>query len=170
MTNETSDGEIAQQIATAGGGAEAAERALCERFAPRIRLYGLRHLRDDGLAGDLVQSVLVRVLEALREGRIETPDRLGSFVLGTCRFIAWDMRRAERRQVAIQKATLTLHAETQPPSTSEADKLRLFRCLQELPARDSQVVRMSFLEDRPADEIAELSPSHPEGAACSIFA
>ena len=52
-------------------------------MAPRIRLYGLRHLRSATAADDLVQQVLLNLLEALRAGRLREPDKLAQFVLGT---------------------------------------------------------------------------------------
>ncbi len=39
---------------------------MCRRMRPRIRLYGLRHLRSSSAADDLAQQVLLTVLEALR--------------------------------------------------------------------------------------------------------
>jgi RNA polymerase sigma-70 factor (ECF subfamily) len=154
VIGDVPDGEIARRIAAAGPEARAAEGALCRRFSGRIRLYGLRHLGDEQAALDLVQVVLVRVLEALRGGRVETPDSLGSFVFGTCRYVSWDLRRAERRQRAIEAAALTLQQDALPPVSSEFDVLRLMGCLQQLPERDGQVVRMTFMEDRSSDEIA----------------
>src|SRR5262245_35138548 len=74
------------------------EAELGRRFAHRIRLYGLRHLRDASLADDLVQQVLVLVIRSLREGRVREPDKLASFVLGSCRMVARDMRRGEARR------------------------------------------------------------------------
>jgi RNA polymerase sigma-70 factor (ECF subfamily) len=88
VTTDVPDREMARRIAGAGPDARDAEAALCRRFAGRIRLYGLRHLRDEDAAADLVQLVLTKVLEALRSGRVETPDSLASFVLGTCRYVA----------------------------------------------------------------------------------
>jgi RNA polymerase sigma-70 factor (ECF subfamily) len=155
VVSDLSDGEIAASVNGVGPEAQAAESALCRRFGPRIRLYGLRHLGDEQSAADLVQLVLLRVLEALRAGRVENRDSLGSFVLGTCRYVAWDMRRAERRQRAIEAESLALHHDVLPPKWSEADVLRLLGCLQRLPERDSQIVRMTFMEDRTADEIGE---------------
>src|SRR5262249_50751424 len=113
-----------------------AERALCARFAPRIRVYGRRHLDSDPDCRDLVQLVLLRVIIALRERRVETPESLGSFVLGTCRFVAWDMRRAEHRQRVIETEALALLREPEPPRASGHDVIRLFHCLQDLPERD----------------------------------
>lgn len=153
QATEAPDCEIAARIRAAGADAAAAEHALCSRFAPRIRLYGLRHLGNENSAADLVQGVLLRVLEALRAGRVEKPDNLGAFVLGTCRYVAWDLRRAERRQRTIEAQSVALQVDVLPPKFSEADVLRLLGCLQRLPERENQIVRMSFMEDRSADEI-----------------
>jgi len=154
MTDDTPDGDIARRIAGGGPDAAAAESALCRKFAARIRLYGRRHLGDDQAAADLVQLVLVRVLEALRAGRVENPESIGSFVLGTCRNVTWDVRRAEQRQRAIESAALAVQTIAAPPSMSEHDVLRLFLCLRQLPERDHQVIRMTFMEDRDTDEVA----------------
>jgi hypothetical protein len=52
---ESSDGDLARAVAARGPSeAEAAESELYRRFAPRVRLYGLRHLRDEDAARDLV--------------------------------------------------------------------------------------------------------------------
>src|SRR6266566_5663281 len=91
LAEGTPDAEIVRMIAVQTGAREHAESAqfaeaeLCRRFAPRIRLYGLRHLRDEERARDLVQAVLLAVLVAARAGRIEDPERFDRFVLGTCR-------------------------------------------------------------------------------------
>jgi RNA polymerase sigma-70 factor (ECF subfamily) len=79
MSLELSDAELAGQI---GSGGPAAEAELFRRMAPRIRLYGLRHLRDADAANDSTQQVLVKTLEVLRAGRLREPEKLISFVLG----------------------------------------------------------------------------------------
>jgi hypothetical protein len=50
------DGDLARAIAARTGAADAAETELYRRFAPRVRLYGLRHLRDEDAARDLMQQ------------------------------------------------------------------------------------------------------------------
>ena len=56
------DAELARRIAAAEPGRDAsAEAELCRRFAPRVRLYGLRHLRSylhDGRADTVEDAVL----------------------------------------------------------------------------------------------------------------
>ena len=52
---EPDDASLARRIAAARPGTDdAAEAALYRRLAPRIRLYGLRHLRDGAAAADLM--------------------------------------------------------------------------------------------------------------------
>ena len=77
MEMHGSDAELVWRIGL--GPDAAAEVGLFHRMAPRIRLYGLRHLRDREAAEDLVQNVLIVTLEALRAGRLREGDRLAFF-------------------------------------------------------------------------------------------
>jgi RNA polymerase sigma-70 factor (ECF subfamily) len=154
VTDDASDGDVARRIARGGADGKVAEGALCGRFAARIRLYGRRHLGSDDEARDLVQLVLVRVLEALRAGKVDTPESLGSFVLGTCRYVASEMRRGEHRQRAIAAEVLAVHQDVEPGRMSGSDVIRLFSCIRRLPERERLVIRMTFMEDRDTDEIA----------------
>src|SRR5205809_6064606 len=90
------DIELVRRIGT--GNDRDAEAELFRRMAPRIRLYGLRHLRDEHAADDLTQQVLITTLEALRAGRLREPEKLASFVLGTCRMTVLDQRRNAQRK------------------------------------------------------------------------
>jgi len=67
MTVDPTDANLAARIAA--GADREAEAELCQRMGPRIRLYGLRHLRDRHAAEDLMQQVLITTIEALRAGR-----------------------------------------------------------------------------------------------------
>ncbi len=152
MDADASDGELVQLIAAAGS--RDAEGVLFRRFAGRVRLYGLRHLKTEAAADDLVQQVMLKVLEAIRGGRVQSPDLLASFVLGTCRNLSWDARRAELRQQSLAREA-DEPAPAQPPDLSGADVIRLFGCMGALADRESTVIRMSYWDDRSAEEIAE---------------
>jgi len=154
-SDDRTDGDIARRIASGGPGAADAERELCARFAPRKRVYGRRHLGDAQSAEDLVQLVLVRVLEALRTGRVERPDSLAGFVLGTSRNVALDVRRSERRQRSIAIESQRLHHDPDPSSSSARDVVKLLGCIRKLPDRDRQIIRMTFMEDRDTAEVAD---------------
>ena len=151
---EPEDGELAQRILAAGTRRDAdAEAELCRRFAPRIRLYGLRHLRSEAAAADLVQDVLMLTLEKLRGGAVREFDKLASFILGTCRQTVIDGRRGgQRRERILETFAPTMDAASEDSDVA-LDSSRLEHCLQQLPERERSVLVMSFYDDRPADEV-----------------
>jgi RNA polymerase sigma-70 factor (ECF subfamily) len=149
--SDVSDAELATLVAAGETGAEA---TLFLRFAPRIELYGRKHLGTRAAADDLVQQVLLVVLEAVRAGKLEDPGKLTSFVFGTCRHMTWDLRRKATRERRLEREVTSLEASAGPPELTEQDVARLFAGLHRLAEREATIVRMSFFEDRSADEIA----------------
>lgn len=147
------DAELAACIRAAGPDARAAEAEVFRRFAGRVRLYGLRHLRDEAAADDLVQQVLVVVLEGLRAGRVRDCDQLGSFVLGTARMVTTGLRSGGARRERLLERFATLEPESREP-TAELDLERLRGCLERLPPRERAIVALSFYAERSGDEIA----------------
>src|SRR3984957_12093874 len=113
MKAELNDADLVRQI---GSGSDLeAEAELFRRMAPRVRLYGLRHLRNEHAADDLTQQVLITTLETLRAGRLREPEKLASFVLGTCRMTVLDLRRnAQRKERLLDQFGADLLAPIQP--------------------------------------------------------
>ena len=156
------DGTLARRILTAAPERDAtAESELCRRFAPRIRLYGLRHLRSEAAAADLIQDVLILTLQKLRAGEVREPERLASFILGTCRQRVIDTRRnGDRRERLLDTFSLDLTPLAEEHAEPALDPDRLQHCLQRLPERERAVLMMTFYDDRPADAVgAELGLS-----------
>ena len=141
--------------AVAGGRPEerrAAEAELYRRFAPRVRLYGLRHLRDRHAAADLAQQVLVMTLERLREGRLREPEKLASFVLGTARMVVMDQRRGAARREALLERFGDRDEAAGAAEPRVLEEARLADCLARLAERERSVLVLSFYADKPADE------------------
>jgi RNA polymerase sigma-70 factor, ECF subfamily len=154
MVVALSDGEMVRRIGS--GHDHEAEGELFRRMAPRVRLYGLRHLRDGHAADDLTQQVLLTTLEALRAGRLREPEKLASFVLGTCRMTVLDLRRgAQRRARLLEQFGADLLVPTQP-SMPQLDHEQLTRCVQTLKERERTVVVMTFYDERTGAEVAGL--------------
>lgn len=131
-----------------------AEAELLQRMAPRIRLYGLRHLRNEAAADDLVQQVLIRALEALRAGRLREPEKLASFVLGTCRMTVLDLRRgAQRKERLLERFGAAVPGPTQP-LMPRLDHDLLARCIQSLKERERTVVVMTFYDEQAGGNVA----------------
>lgn len=155
------DGALARRVAMAGPSPDAAAEAeLCRRLGPRIRLYGLRHLRDRHAAADLVQQVLLLTLESLRAGKVREPERIASFVLGACRMTVLEMRRGARRREALLETWGDRADAFEAPEPLALDPDRLAGCLEALAERERSVVLLSFFADKAADEVgSELAIS-----------
>jgi RNA polymerase sigma-70 factor, ECF subfamily len=144
------DADLARRIAA---GDRHAEAVFCRRFAPRIRLLGLKRLRSEAAAADLVQDVLVLALQKLRAGAVREPDRIASFMLGTARTMAIDMtRNSGRRERLLHEFPIDLVPFEESP-VEEPNEGRLQHCLQALPERERSVLVMTFYDDCPADAL-----------------
>jgi RNA polymerase sigma-70 factor (ECF subfamily) len=158
-TSPAADADLARRLAA---GDREAEAELFRRLAPRVRLYGLRHLRDPAAAEDLVQDVLLMAFDGLREGKVRDPGQLASYVLGTCRRVVAGWRRgAQRRREILER-----HGRELAPAAAAGPKLdldRLAGCLRGLAERERTVAVLTFYAERSADEIGfelGLSPGN----------
>jgi RNA polymerase sigma-70 factor (ECF subfamily) len=165
------DGAVARRVA--GGGDTQAEAELYKRLARRVRLYGLRHLRDAQAAADLVQTVMLTTLVRLRAGEVREPEKIASFVLGMCRMTVLEIRRgSKRREELLEKwapayAGATAEAAGNAGTTGDAgmtyeapeprvfEAERLAGCLEALAERERSVVLLTFFADKAGDEVAK---------------
>jgi len=145
------------------GSAPQAEAELYRLLAPRVRRYGLRHLRDVHAAADLMQHVLTFTLEQLRSGGVREPQRVLSFVLGTCRMTVTDHRRTENRRNEL----LERYADALPQAdihiAPRLDHERVAECLERLLARERSVLVLTFYDEQPSEAVGAqlgLSPGN----------
>ncbi len=153
---EADDATLARRVGASprSPAATAAEAEIYRRFAPRVRLYGLRHLRDAQAAADLAQQVLLMTIERLRAGEVREPGRIGSFVLGMCRIVVVDLKRARNRQARLLRSYADDAPGGSPDCGPRLDDGRLLRCLERLPERDRSVLVMTFYDERGSGEVA----------------
>ena len=150
---EATDGDLARAIAAREQeSADHAETELYRRFAPRVRLYGLRHLRDEESARDLVQQVMLLTIEKLRGGAIRDADQVGSFILGVSRTMTLDLKRRERRRERLREA-FVIGPATGGPDDSVLDLDRLDACLGRLAERERMIVLLTFYAERSARQV-----------------
>lgn len=159
MEDAAENAGLVRRIGSRASDASAAEAELCRRFAPRARLYGLRHLRDEDRARDLAQAVMLAVIEAVRAGRVEEPEHIDRFVLGTCRNVALRMRdidaRAQPMDVAEIDALFTA------PVVEPVHVGTLYHCLSTLEPKGRTLVYLAFNEGRSAAQIAVVLETTP---------
>ena len=111
-------------------------------------------MRDQQAADDLTQQVLITTLEALRAGRLREPEKLASFVLGTCRMtVLYQRRGAQRKERLLEQFGADLPAPA-PWSMPQLDHEQLTRCVQKLKERERAVVVMSFYDEQSSADVA----------------
>lgn len=156
------DAALAQRMTQAAPGTDTeAEAELCRRLAPRVRLYGLRHLGNEAAAADLMQQVMLTMIERLRAGALREPERLASFVFGICRMAVLDLRRGQARRHRLLEVYGEALAPPEAPPPPDLDHTRLAHCLERLPERERTVLLLTFYDDTCAETLARelgLSP------------
>jgi RNA polymerase sigma-70 factor (ECF subfamily) len=157
--DDPDDASLAQRIAAAAPGRDAAAEAeLCRRMAPRVRLYGLRHLRDEHAAADLVQQVLMMTVERLRAGKLREPAMLASFMFGMCRMVVLDLQRTHARRERLLNTfadDVPSGCADDPSASAQLDRARLLDCLERLAERERSVLVLTFYDDQPAQTVAQ---------------
>ena len=144
------------------------EAALVERFWDRIRVFALRRTPTPAEAEDVAQETLRRVLEALREGRLQKPEALASFVFQTAQNVCRNRYRSERRQgrafERLRSAVSVIEPAPDPLAEILADGTRgkVRHALGLLGEHDRELLRMSFYLALDTTEVArrlEVTPA-----------
>jgi RNA polymerase sigma-70 factor (ECF subfamily) len=151
MEGIDADARLAARIGA--GDDPRAEEELCRRWLPRVRACARLHVRDAEAGSDLAQEVLVRLLSALREGRVRDGVALPAFVAGVCRNVAREWRAGEHRRGALL-ARFGVAWEASAPAAPCADRAKLASCLEKLSLRDRAVVVLTFVAEQDGDAIA----------------
>jgi RNA polymerase sigma-70 factor, ECF subfamily len=148
------DGSLARAVAGQPAGENAAaETELYRRFAPRVRLYGVKHLRDRGAADDLAQQVMLIVIERLRAGEVRDPDQVASFVLSTSRMVAVSLRRTDARRERLL-GQYDWQEEVAPTDETALDMARIAPCLDALRERERTILLLTFYAEKSAADVA----------------
>lgn len=148
---------LACRIAEAAPGqARDAEADLYRRLAPRVRRYGLRHLRDSHAAEDLMQNVMALTIEHLRNDKLRQPERVISFVFGTCRMVVMELRRGAKRREELLARHADMLEIADIAVAPRLDHERVAACLERLAERERSVLVMTFYEEKPSEEVAGM--------------
>lgn len=129
-----------------------------QRLRLGLRVLALRKLGDPAAADEVAQETLVRVVEALRRGRLRCPDRLGSFARGVLRHVVADRFRGGRRRVALGAVgidgTVAVQDDTLALLVSTEERQRVRAALARLSERDREVLRLCYYDGLTPSEAA----------------
>ncbi|MGH9370535.1 MAG: RNA polymerase sigma factor [Vicinamibacterales bacterium] len=135
----------------------ATERHFTEYFGALLSLKLRGRLRSPALIEDARQETFVRVLTTLKQrGGLDRPETLGAFVNSVCNNVLFEMYRSQTRTTPLDD-----DAPEAPDGAASAesnlvlaeDRGHLRRALDALPAREQDLLRWLFLEERDKNEV-----------------
>jgi len=130
-----------------------------ERLRSGLRFIALRSLNDADLAADVVQETLSRGIDALNNGRLDDPAKLGAYFRGICNHVVVDTIRARQRTTSLD--ALTEPAEQNPNGDALQSLItqeqieRVLAALRELTPASRECLRLSFYEGLKPAQVAE---------------
>lgn len=129
--------------------------AELSRLQSGIRIMALCALRDGDAADDVAQESLARVLQALREGRLRNPERLGAFARAIAHHVIVDTLRTRLRVTSLGSSPELAGEEDALRTLVSAEQAaRVRAALERLSAGDREILRLSFFEGLTPQELA----------------
>lgn len=157
---EQSEHEIAADLAhQIGQGVRAAEQALVARYGPPLHFMLKQRTRDSELALDVRQEALRIVIEKLRAGSLEQPERLGGYLRGIALKLCGAQRRKEsRRATTADSDAIESLADDRPDPADQLSDEQLKRTVRALlgelsTPRDRDILTRLYLLEEDKDTI-----------------
>jgi RNA polymerase sigma-70 factor (ECF subfamily) len=132
------------------------ERHFTDYFSDLLSLKLRARLRSPALAEDARQETFVRVLTALRQGKLASPESLGAFVNAVCNNVLLEAFRSNARAAPLDDDA------PEPESTEPSMETRVLRseervrvrdAMAGLPDKDRELLHWLFFEERDKDAI-----------------
>jgi len=133
------------------------ERHFTEYFGDLLTLKLRSRLRSPALVEDAKQETFVRVLTALKKkGSLASPESLGAFVNAVCNNVLLETYRSNGRTSALDDDVD--EPEADEPSAEwrvlkAEERVKVREAIAGLPARDRDLIRWLFFEDRDKDDV-----------------
>ncbi len=137
---------------------------LLERHTRRVRDYVRMMVKDNDVADDLTQEVLIKVVKVLDEGRYTDKGRFLPWVLRIAHNRVLDYFRAQKQVKTVNESSSGFDIlgsknfaepsiEDKLVSEQQAEEVRML--IEKLPAEQREVVKMRYYEGLSFKEIAE---------------
>lgn len=137
---------------------------LLERHARRVRDYVRMLVKDNDVADDLTQEVLIKVVKVLDEGRYTDKGKFQPWLLRIARNRVLDYFRAQKQVKTVSESSAGFDIlgsknfaepsiEDRLVSEQQAEEVR--QLIEQLPAEQREVVKMRYYEGMSFKEIAE---------------
>lgn len=154
LVRESFDREYIERLKQ---GDPATEQHFTEHFGNLLRIKLRARLRSVDMVEDLRQETFLRVLTALRrKNSLRCPERLGAFVNSVCQNLLCEVYRSKSRtESGLTDQIEVFDCGDSPESAlvSEEQKHQVRKVLEDLPAKDRELLQMVFYEEADKDDI-----------------
>ncbi len=147
------DSELVQTIQAGNSEAEA---ILYEKFSARIYFLALSELHSKVDAEDVRAETFLRVIQALRAGKLRSAESLPSFIVGFALNITREHIRQKYKTDSLEDFEYDIASDDSMERTflnAESGKA-LEQAAKQLKPREQQFLRMYYYEELSSDEIA----------------
>jgi RNA polymerase sigma-70 factor (ECF subfamily) len=133
-----------------------AETSLYEKYAARVYFLALSETHSAADAEDVRAETFLRVIQALRQNKLRSPESLSSFIVGIALNVIREHSRAKFRTDQLDGSELNLPSEQSLESafldaeTSQALK----QAAEKLKPRERDFLRLYYYEELSKEEIA----------------
>jgi RNA polymerase sigma-70 factor (ECF subfamily) len=131
------------------------EQHFAAYFGELLTIKLRSRLRTASAVQDAKQETFARVLRALKNGVLKTPETLGAFVNSVCNNVLLETYRAQSRASALDEDydTPDTRADHEAVVLLDEDRARVRDVLATLPERERQLLTWLFFEERDKDAI-----------------
>jgi RNA polymerase sigma-70 factor, ECF subfamily len=133
------------------------ERHFTEYFGDLLSLKLRSRLRSPAQAQDARQETFVRVLTALKNGHLTSPESLGAFVNSVCNNVVFELYRTSARAMPLADDREEQADEDQPNAEwrfiKAEERTKVREAIEGLPQRDRDLLRWLFFEERDKDDV-----------------
>lgn len=143
-------------VARLQDGDAATQRHFTSYFGDLLRIKLAARVRSAALVEDARQETFLRVFAALRQGKLQQPERLGAFVNSVCNNVILELFRTEGRHPPIDNDTpepLDHREDPEQHFVTKQNQEQVERLLALLPAKDRDLLMQVFWQERGRDEI-----------------
>ncbi|MGI8744567.1 MAG: RNA polymerase sigma factor [Bryobacteraceae bacterium] len=155
MEHSSFDEEYVRKLAV--GDAEV-QRDFVSHFSGLLRIKLRSKLRSPELIEDVRQETFLRVFQSLKkqQGGLQNPERLGAYVNSICNNVMYEALRAATRHSQMPedlRDILDDHADPARQAVSSERKQIVARVLDGLSAKDRELLRQVYFEERDKTEL-----------------
>lgn len=130
---------------------------FCAYFGALIRIKLRSRTRSADSIEDIRQETFSRVLVAVRDGKIQQPERLGAYVNSICNHVALEYFRSSTRSEPLgeeeQQSLPAAEVDMVTYLSSKETQKKVREILDKLSERDRRLLREVLLEERDKDEV-----------------